>query len=222
MKPITLLLVTVLALFGCSKTPTDTVQPQAAGAVSASLPEGSTIEAANGQFTTENAQVNKYFNKGDNAYYSASSSGDNYMSISIDRDFVSNTTWLYYYVRINGVTVENGYGYIPNSDVTGSYEDGWMQLNTNTSAASNPNFYRSVGSGGQVTASWSENGEWQQESAGYTKYTRGDGSFAYASRSKWWYNSANASGKVAGWGPMSYPYGYVGRHDYKHVSYWAN
>ncbi len=94
--------------------------------------------------------------------------------------------------------VEYGHGYIPNEDFTGSYKEGWMHLETNTSEDSNPSFHRHQGEGGLIKLDWKVNYRWESQSGGYYIYHYMTYQDAYGGKNRNWIKSADVKGQLIG------------------------
>lgn len=119
-------------------------------------------------------------------------------SLSVSRGGPTNNpqTFLGYFVircdpGCNTITILDGFGYIPNQDLSGSSNS--LRLRTNTTG--NPNFITS-GPRGLVSVNWRANGLYTQSFSGSNAYSfpglthRSQGSFTSA--------SANATGSIVG------------------------
>jgi len=218
MRKTAFLVVLSFLLLSCSDVPTQA--PQKAAVDTPDSPTSqATAEVPNSLGKNVNWDVHRYSWKGDQArawWYDNGVQGYVYVS----RDQGSSTAWLWYYVYVDGNQVQHGYGTIPSSDVSGSYGSGWMRLDTNTSAESNPGFYRGAGSGGKITVTWRKTGEWQSDNGGYYAEMYNNPKSGYAHDGRNHDESARASGSVVGYSVASpgWPGNQtIGRHRGMHV-----
>jgi hypothetical protein len=201
MKQIGFFLLVVVALFACSEKPTEAPVD---AIVNAPEQTGGDDFGPMGKAVV-NWNVSKYFNKGDQAqayWYDQ----DFYASFYVSRDVTNNSGFLSYYVEVAGQAVENGYGNIPAADLTGSYADGWLDLQTNTSAASNPNFYLAVGNGGEISAYFQKTADYFFEQRGYVLQHIPLYQQVYAFKGQFSSRSAPASGSLIGYAIGSNPW----------------
>jgi hypothetical protein len=202
MRNTALFLLLSFLLFGCSEVPTEAPQDAAVDS-----PDSKVVADFPGTLGKNvNWDINRYFGEGDRAvaYWS---SGNQRGYIYASRDEKRNQTWVWYWVRVNGNTVEYGHGEIPNGDLTGSYDQGWMRLETDVSEGANPNIHRHVGSGGKISVTWKKTNEWWRESGSYHVEMYAWHGHGHAGKGRYHNNSAPASGKVVGYSvsPPNWP-----------------
>lgn len=221
MKKFLFLMLGIVFLFGCSESPIDSQavdQTRKGPDLSMQQTENVSMNSLSKSRVTD-YDFDKYIDKGEegSSWWHNNDGSHGYL-----RFYRYDDGHIYFYYHTydsNGSTIEYGSGDIPYEDVSGSYDAGWFHLETNTSAAANPDFDRRTGNGGSIVMDWRRTSDYTAEGVGANKWDYGDYGNAY--KGKWWRKSARTWGNVFGTS-VSEDWDDIEKFENTHVYVWSN